>query len=475
METARLPSSFASWVPMPEIVLPANGWLPRDYQRPAWIALERGVKRLALAWHRRAGKDDLCMHWTAVAAMQRVGTYWHMLPMANQARKAIWDAVNPHTGRRRIDDAFPKELRDTTREQDMLIRFKNGSTWQVVGSDNYNSLVGSPPVGVVFSEYALADPSSWSFLRPILAENGGWALFISTPRGRNHFAKMLQFARTDPHWFAQVLSVDDTKAIQAEVIQQELRELEAERGETEAKAIIAQEYRCDFDAAIPGAYYGELMSRAEREGRIGAFPHIPDMRVGTAWDLGHGDSTVVWIYQQPKHGRMRIIDVFEGSGVGVDWYAQKLLSRPYVYADHIWPHDGGHGNIRDIGGTTLEATARKLGLNPLRILDRDTSVEQGINAARLLLTQCEFNTDPIPFPGETQDQAKARMGRALDAMRQYRREWDEKLQKFKDAPLHDWTSHTADAFRYLARGRKPFSERETARPAQAATDFSILG
>jgi phage terminase large subunit len=150
---------------------------------PAWEQLEAGKKRLALAWHRRAGKDDVCLHWAATCAMTRVGGYWHMLPQHNQARKAIWDAINPGTGRRRIDDAFPLALRDSTREQDMFIRFKNGSTWQVVGSDNYNALVGSPPVGVVFSEYALSDPSSWAFIRPILAENGGWALFISTPRG----------------------------------------------------------------------------------------------------------------------------------------------------------------------------------------------------------------------------------------------------------------------------------------------------
>lgn len=457
-----------------EIILPANNWLPRDYQMPAWGALESGVKRLALAWHRRAGKDDLCLHWAAVSAMQRVGGYWHMLPQQNQSRKAIWDAVNPRTGRRRIDDAFPEAIRETTREQDMFIRFKNGSTWQVVGSDNYNALVGSPPVGVVFSEYALSDPSSWAFLRPILAENGGWALFISTPRGRNHFARMVEFALRDSAWFGQVLTVDDTKAIPQAVIERELRELSAERGEQEAKAIVSQEYNCDFDAAIPGAYYGEHMARAEREGRIGLFPHVPSLPVGTAWDIGFGDSTVIWMYQQPKGERVRIIDVLEGSGVGIDWYARKLSQRPYTFADHIWPHDGGHGNIRDIGGTSLEATAKSLGLRPLRVLDRDPTVDQGINAVRQMLPLCEFNTNPIPFADESQEQAIARMTRALDALRQYRREWDEKLQRFKDAPLHDWTSHTADALRYLARGRKPFRSAGTGpsgkRPTRATTD-----
>lgn len=437
------------------IEIPANGWRPRDYQRPAWAALEGGCLRLALAWHRRAGKDDICLHWAAKASVQRVGSYWHMLPMANQARKAIWDAVNPKTGRRRIDDAFPADIRASTREQDMFIRFKNGSTWQVVGSDNYDALVGSPPVGVVFSEYALSDPSSWGFLRPILAENGGWALFISTPRGRNHFARLVEYALKDRMWFGQVLTVEDTGAIPLVTIERERRELTAERGEKEADAIISQEYHCDFDAAIPGAYYGALMANVLAEKRIGEFPYIPGLPVGTAWDLGHGDSTVVWFYQQPPDGAVRIIDVLEGSGVGVDWYAERLKRRPYRYADNIWPHDGGHGNIRDVNGSTLRSTAVSLGIKPLRVLDRDNSVEQGINAARRLLPLCAFNDQPIAFEGETNEQAAARMTRALDALRQYRREWDEKLQKFKDQPLHDWTSHTADAFRYLARGRKP--------------------
>lgn len=163
-----------------EIELP-NGWEPRPYQLPLWQYLEHGGKRADVAAHRRWGKDDVALHWTACAAIQRPGTYWHLLPEAAQARKAIWDAVNPHTGKKRIDEAFPPEIRARKREQEMIIELVNGSTWQVLGSDNYNSLVGSPPVGVVLSEWALAKPDAWTYLRPILAENGGWAIFIWTP------------------------------------------------------------------------------------------------------------------------------------------------------------------------------------------------------------------------------------------------------------------------------------------------------
>ena len=441
---------------------------------PAWAALEGGCKRLALAAHRRWGKDEISLHWAAVSAMTRVGGYWHMLPMANQARKAIWDAINPRTGRRRIDDAFPKELRETTREQDMFIRLKTGSTWQVVGSDNFNALVGSPPVGVVFSEYALADPSAWAFLRPILAENGGWAIFISTPRGRNHFARLVDFARGDPQWFGQVITVEDSGAIPMDTIARERRELKAERGDKEAEAIIAQEYYCDFDAAIPGAYYGEHMSRAEREGRIGDFPWLSDLPVGIASDLGHGDQTVNWFYQQLPSGRVRIIDVLPGSGVGIDWYAQRIVKRPYTIIDTIWPHDGDHGNIRDVNGTTLIKQAGNFGWRPIRCLDNEP-IDMGIQAVRALLPMVEFNANPIPFDGETPDDARARMSRALDALRQYRREWDEKRQCFKDAPLHDWTSDFADALRYLARGRKPWAGmRATNRPQSAVASYEVL-
>src|SRR3712207_6376859 len=131
-------------------------WSPRPYQRGLWSYLEQGGRRAVEVAHRRWGKDEVALHWTAVAAHQRVGAYWHMLPEAAQARKAIWDAVNPHTGKRRIDEAFPPVLRETTREAEMFIRMDNGSTWQVVGSDNFNSLVGSPPIGLVASEHALA-------------------------------------------------------------------------------------------------------------------------------------------------------------------------------------------------------------------------------------------------------------------------------------------------------------------------------
>ena len=184
--------------------------LPISYQIPAWTYLENGGRHAELIWHRRAGKDAICMHWASVAAFERVANYWHMLPQAAQARKAVWDAVNPHTGKKRIDEAFPISLRKATRNHEMQIEFLNGSTWQVVGSDNYNSLVGSTPAGVAYSEWSLANPSARAYLRPMLAENNGWQLFITTPRGRNHAYTTYEAARKDPSAFAQRLTAFET-------------------------------------------------------------------------------------------------------------------------------------------------------------------------------------------------------------------------------------------------------------------------
>lgn len=427
--------------------LPHN-WYTRPYQDPLWRYLAGGGTRAVAVWHRRSGKDDIALHWTATAAMTRVGTYWHMLPQANQARKAIWDAINPRTGRRRIDDAFPAEIRETTRDQDMLIRFKSGSTWQVLGSDNYNALVGSPPVGVVFSEYALADPNAWAFLRPILAENGGWALFISTPRGRNHLYRLYEFARQDADWFGQLLTVEDTGAIPREIVDRERRELAAERGDDEAENVVNQEYFCNFDAAIPGSYYGKLIARLEADGYITDLPHDPRLPVVTAWDIGVGDSTAIWFIQQTRHA-VHVIDYYENSGVGADHYARVVKDKGYTYDGHYLPHDA---DAREWGNnaTSRVAILQGLGVKPCRILPR-SSIDDRINAARILLPRCRFDA--------------RKCERGLDALRQYRKVWDEKLRTFKASPLHDWTSHGADAFGYLAQGlREP---RDPAKQRQA--------
>lgn len=415
---------------MQQIVLP-NNWNPRAYQIPAWQALERGVKRVLLLWHRRAGKDDVCLHWAATQAMQRVGNYWHMLPEYAQARKSVWDAVNPHTGRKRIDEAFPLEIRKRTRSQDMFIEFVNGSTWQLVGSDTYNSLVGSPPVGVTASEWALADPAAWAYLRPILRENGGWAVFITTPRGRNHVHRMFEGAKDDPDWFVQRLTARDTGTLTADELEKERQEYIREYGADDGDNLFAQEYLCDFDAAIIGAYYAKLMRAVEQDGRMTRVPYEPLSLVHTAWDLGLSDSTAIWFFQIVGK-EIRVIDYLENSGQPLDWYVGELYKKPYRYGDDFLPHDARARELQTGRSRqeTLESLGRRVQIVP------NMSVADGINAVRTVLPRCWI------------DRERCQLG--ADALSQYRREWDQQRKIYHDRPFHDWTSHAADAFRYLA-------------------------
>ena len=237
-----------------------NGWKPRPYQRDLYNSFGHGKahQRAAAIWHRRAGKDSTVLNMTAREMFKRVGTYWHLFPEQAQARKAIWNGID-REGRRIIDQFLPPDVRKAERSQEMMIEVANGSTWQLAGSDNYDSLVGSNPVGVVFSEWSLAKPEAWDYIRPILAENDGWALFIYTPRGRNHGWDTYQRALRSKDWFCQLLTVDDTKVISHEAI-----EAEREAGMSEDK--VQQEFWCSFEASnemqfIPGDSVLDAMKR----------------------------------------------------------------------------------------------------------------------------------------------------------------------------------------------------------------------
>ncbi len=409
-----------------------------------WAALERGVKRACVIAHRRWGKDDVALHRTACAAMERKGNYWHCLPEYAQGRKAIWQAVNPHTGKRRIDEAFPEEIRARTVDQEMFIEFVNGSTWQVIGSDTYDRLVGATPAGIVFSEYALANPAAWDYFRPMLAENGGWVIFISTVRGRNHFWQLAEMAKDSPDWFHLNQRADETGVFSGESLERERRELVAQYGEDEGQARFRQEYLNDPAAALPGSYYGKLISAAEDDGRVCLVPWTPNFPVTTAWDLGIGDATSIWFAQQIGQA-VNVIDYYEASGVGLEHYASALRDRPYSYEDHILPHDAAASELGT--GRRRVDVLRDLGIRG-RILPR-TSVEDRISAARMLLPRCQFDT--------------RKTAKGLDALRQYQREWDDKLHDFKLRPRHDWTSHAADAFGYLAQGIRPAAHRDRVR------------
>lgn len=424
-----------------DVKLPHNGWRPRPYQLPLWSYLERGGTRAEAVWHRRSGKDEVALHWEAIACFQRPATYWHMLPEAAQGRRAIWEAVNPHSGLRRIDEAFPHALRETTRENEMMIKFKSGSALHIVGSDNFNSLVGSPPAGVVFSEWALADPAAWGFLRPILAENGGWALFITTPRGNNHAKTMLDAAKGDPAWFTEILPATQTGVFTAEQLATEKREYMAQFGREQGKALYEQEYLCSFEAAVLGAYYAGELAFAREQGRIGKVPIDRTVPVHTAWDLGF---TAIWFIQVVGR-EVRLVDYHsEASGAGLHHYANVLDEKREKYgwryadgtnsASHWFPHDVEHNELAT--GVSRRTTLEGLGIRVTTV--PIAHVDDGINATRRLLDRAWI------------DEERCKEG--LDVLAAYRREWDDDAKIFKPKPLHNWASHGADALRTFAMG-----------------------
>jgi phage terminase large subunit len=382
-------------------------------------------------WHRRAGKDEVALRWTSVAAMQRVGNYWHMLPQKDQARKAIWEAVNPHTGKNRVDEAFPQAIRAKTLNNEMFIKFKNGSTWQIVGSDNFDSLIGSPPIGLVFSEYAVADPRAWVMLRPILAENGGWAIFPYTPRGKNHGWALRETARLEDDWRLDEKTVEQTDVFTKKILEAELRELIREEGAEAGEAFFRQEYHVSFEAAVRGAYYARLMQQAEEDGRISGVPYDGAGLVTTAWDIGIGDSTAIW-FMQSIGRELRAIDYYEASGMPLAHYAEVLAKKPYAYAEDILPHDA---SSRELGtGKSIEELLKAMG-RKVRIAPK-LSVDQGINAVRTILPRIWFDAKKCE--------------RGIAALRQYRSAYDEERKVLSNHPLHDWTSHACDAMRMYA-------------------------
>lgn len=417
-----------------------------------WSYLMRGGKRAVEVAHRRWGKDDVSLHFLATEVMMRekVGNYWYLLPMYSQGRKAIWDAVNPKTGQRRIDDAYPSEIIEKRRDQDMWIQFKSGSTWQVVGSDNYDALVGSPPRGVVFSEWALANPMCWPYIQPILEENNGWAAFISTSRGNNHLKTMVDYAmQPDNDWFGEITPATMTHVFTPEQLENIKKELintfDLEHGE----ALFQQEYMCSFTGAIMGAYFSRQMSLAKEQGRIGNVPWSPAIEVDTFWDLGVDDSTTIW-FMQPVGKEYRFIDYYEAQGHGFEHYAKVMKEKPYIYGNHWMPHDA---DARVLAQTDIALTkkemAEDLGIRPVNIVTRvrnmDILVQIQIPAARNILESCWF------------DATKCAHG--ISALENYRSEYDEEKKKLGNRPVHDWSSHGSSAFLCFAVGYQKRSSK----------------
>ena len=425
-----------------------NGWEPRRYQLPLWKHLEGGGTRAVAVWHRRSGKDSVALNWAARAMLQRTGVYFHMLPELKQGRRVVWDGIDAK-GRRMIDQAFPLELRQSTHENEMRIRLKNGSVWQIVGSDDYDAAVGTNPVGITFSEWAISDPQAWEFLRPILAENGGWAIFLYTPRGMNHGNDLYEMAKKTDDWYCDLLTVEDTGSISLDAI-------ERERAAGMPESMIQQEFYCSFQSGVAGAYYGEYFDALDAKGQIRTVPHDPMLRVHTAWDLGLDDATAIWCAQ--LHGNeIRLVDYIEDSGQALDHYVRLLDKTGYTFGDHLLPHDV---KVRELGtGRSRLDILSGLGLRAKVI--PNLRIEEGIAAVRSILPRCYFDAD--------------RCARGIKALRSYRTVFDAKAGTFRSQPFHDWSSHAADAFRYLALGLRGVEKRQgrKGRPGPTHTNSAL--
>lgn len=430
-----------------EIISLPNNWLPRHYQEPLcnYLLEDDGHKKRAVCiWHRRAGKDSTCLNIGAVMSQLRVGTIWHMLPTLQQARRVIWDGIDKD-GRRMIDQAFPKEMRIDTNKSEMKITMKNGSIWQCVGSDNYDSLVGTNPVGVIFSEFSICDPAAWDYIRPILAENGGWAMFIYTPRGKNHGHTLYKMAKNNPKWFSSLLTIDDTyrddgpevddnglEVPRIHVINPE--DVEEERLSGMADEKILQEFYCSFDSGLEGAFYTKAMNKLHDDNRVGEYPHDPSKTVQTWWDIGISDHTAIIFTQVSDAGNPIIIDFIAKRNMSLEEWIRDIKSYPYNYDSHNGPHDLEQREFTS--GKTRKDFAWNLGIYfdivpKLPLMD-------GIDAARACLATCSINEKTCTD--------------LVDSLYSYRREFDDKTKLFKDKPLHDHSSHAADAMRYLAIG-----------------------
>jgi hypothetical protein len=358
-------------------------------------------------------------------AVQKVGVYYYFFPSYNQGRKILWDGVDKNGFR--LLDHVPKELiRGNMNATEMKFWLMNGSLIQIIGTDNSSSIVGTNPTGCVFSEYSLQDPVAWQLIRPILAENGGWAVFNGTPRSTNHLYDMYKMAEINPEWFCQRLTVEDTHAIS-------LDDVQAERDAGMSEDFIQQEFFVSFDMGIAGSYYAKYMEAARDEGRIGHVPWDRQQKVHTSWDIGYGDSTAIIFYQVIGQ-EVHIIDHYENHGEGLPHYAGVLKDKPYIYGSHYAPHDIESHAFSS--GCSAKEVGADLGINFITLPTLKLRFEDGIEAARGV------------FPRVWIDNTKCKD--LIKSLENYSKEFDANREVYKDRPIHNKWSHSADSFRYLA-------------------------
>lgn len=415
----------------------------RDYQTPVFEALfKRKIKRIVDVIHRRAGKSKTALNVLISAAFQRVGLYFHCFPQLTQAKKAIWLGIDGD-GMRYLEH-YPKVLVKHIDNVEMRVTLINGSIIQLVGSDMYDKLRGSNPVGIVFDEYAHSSPFCWQYTSPILRENGGWAMFIYTPNGHNHGHDLYQHNLNNPKWFVRKLDITQTyKQDGSPIITED--DIQEERDSGISEEAIQQEYYVSFEAAVIGAYYADQLRKAERDGRIRVFPIDKTLKIFTAWDLGYRDATAIWFIQIAGR-EVRLIHYYENVGRPMSDYIEYakafIASNGGKHGVHFAPHDIGVHEY-STGKTRLE-TARQAGWR-FKVVGKHY-VQDGIDAVREGLEYTVIHSE------------YAKQG--LSLLKMYKKDHDGK-------PEHGLSSHCADALRGVYMGIKDYmTQTGTAKPRQ---------
>ena len=412
----------------PAFTIPYN-FTPREYQLPVFQALDNGCKRVFLRWARRAGKDKTCWNYMIKSAFTVVGVYYYCFPEFSQGRKAVWE--NIQDGERLLDHLPPGSYKANSNE--MKIELINGSIIRIVGTDRYDSLMGTNPIGIVMSEYSIQDPNAWLYLQPILMQNGGWVIFNGTPRGKNHMYDLEMSARKDPNrWLVSVVqSLYPDQDNYYEVATQD--EIRAARAEGTTDAQIAQEFGVSYSASAEGTYYADCVQKAAQEGRIGSYTHDPQKWVQTFWDLGLNDDTVIWFRQQ--YGNKLVwIDYYEDSGHDLAHYVQVLADKGYKYSQHWLPHDGSHRNLQTTVSNKafLQRLCQEAGIcDRVEVAEKVNNKQIAINAVRARFGRYFFD-----------DKACAD---GIMKLSLYHRKYNKATRSFMDTPHHDFSSHAADA------------------------------
>jgi len=388
---------------------------------------DRTERFAVLVAHRRFGKtvaavNDLIRDALTIDLPNVRVAY--IAPYLSQSKAVAWDYALEYT--RDIPQI-------KVNHSELRIDFPNGARFRLFGADNYNAMRGLYFDAVVLDEMADFPASAWpTVIRPAIVDRKGRATIIGTPKGKNEFWEMYDYAKSHPEWWCRMFKASDTDILDADELEEAKRTMGEDRYE--------QEFECSFEAAIQGAYYAQEMKTATTTGRVTNVPYDPAVGVTTAWDLGIGDSTAIFFAQYVGQ-EIRIIDYYESSGVGLDHYAKVLSEKGYHYVEHILPHDV---QVKELGtGKSRIETLDALGISNITIAPK-LAVDDGIQAARSMIARCWFDEEDC--------------ARGIEALRQYRREFDERLKTWRGRPLHDWTSHGADAFRYLAVGKQTRQE-----------------